>query len=131
MSTINVTANIAVAGGPSLAFKRTLTADAYELLDLTVPSGATDLKVELQPGSGVALLAVTADWYGPELSFRAAKTAAATVFDLDQPFLLAGGALAAFGATQPQTLYLSNATAGAKAKDAQVQILVARDATPA
>lgn len=130
MSTINLAANIVVAGGPALSFKREIAAEAYELLDFIVPANTTDLKVELQPGSGMSLLAITAGWYGPKLSFRATQADETTRFVLDEPLLLAGGAIAAFGSEQPKVLYFSNQTADAAAKEAKVMVLVARDATP-
>ena len=130
MSTLNLTANIAVTGGPAVSLQRELTAEAYELLEIDVPASTTDLKVELQPGSGMSLLVVKADPHMKELSFRTAQAADAPVFKIDEPLLLAGGSIVALGSAQPKVLYFSNSTAAAAAKDAKVTVLVARDATP-
>ena len=136
MSTISVTSNIIVTGGPSLGFTSSFDVEAYDLVDLVIHGGDTDIEANLQPGGAVQILAVGTDWqsdpHAPKgkLSFRVSKDEKAAVFKLDEPILFAGGSLSAFGANEPKSLFLSNTTAGVDKRDAQVRILVARDATP-
>ncbi len=125
-------ATITIPNGPKMTLNRTLTVEAYDKIDVTVPSGA-DVTVDLQPSAAgkVLFLLVTCDWYGAELSYKA-NSAAGTPYALDEPHLLTGkGAVAMLeSAAAISKLLFSNTTAGPSAKDAKVQILVGRDATP-
>jgi len=130
---IVLSATITIPNGPKMPLNRTLTVEAYDKIDVTVPSGTTDMTVDLQPSAAgqVLLLLVTSDWYGATLSYKA-NSAAGNPYTLDEPHLLTGkGAMAMLESSAAiSKLLFSNTTAGPSAKDAKVQILVGRDATP-
>jgi len=137
MVKIIVNTNIAVPNGPAFAFHQALDVDAYDMIDVTVPAppdaAATDKKIELQPGGAgqVQFIAIVSDWFGDKLSYKINKKTA-DVRVLDQPHVLSGaGAVSLFdNASPPTALFFTNATSGATAKEAKVQILIGRDATP-
>ncbi|MEY2586004.1 MAG: hypothetical protein QOD80_2030 [Verrucomicrobiota bacterium] len=131
MSQIIVTANVVVPNGPQFAFQQTIVVDGYDKIDVLIPAtpATTDKKVELVAGSGeVQFIAITSDFFSDKLTYKINSSAAATtVRKLDQPQLFMGkGAVSLFDAA-PATLFFSNAAPG---QDAQVQILIGRDATP-
>jgi hypothetical protein len=124
--TIVVTVNADVASGPKLKESRTLAIDAYDKISVTVPDGTSDLEVDLQPGGAgsIQLLIVKSSVYGADLKYTI--NADATDHVLDQPHVLIGaGSVALYGA-EPTKLVFDNALGS----DAQVQVLVGRDATP-
>jgi hypothetical protein len=137
MAQISLTVDVAVPNGPKLWFRRALDVDAYDKIDVTVPAPpdptASDKKVELQPGGSgqVQFIAIVPDWFGDDLTYKINKKTA-DARTLDHPHLLAGkGAVSLFdNASPPTALFFTNTTSGAKAKDAKVQILIGRDATP-
>jgi hypothetical protein len=137
MAQIIVSANVVVPNGPKFVFNQTLEVDAYDKIDVTVPAPpdttASDKKVELQPGGSgqVQFIAIVSDWFGDDLTYKINKKTA-NARTLDQPLLLVGtGAVSLFdNASPPTALFFSNTSSGAKAKDAKVQILIGRDATP-
>ena|SRR2546423_5850467 len=131
MAQIIVSANVVVPNGPSFAFSQTLEVEAYDRIDVSVPAApaTTNKKVELLGGTGeVQFIAITSDWFGDDLTYKINSNAAATVArKLNQPHLFVGtGAVSLFDAA-PKTLFFSNAAPG---QDANVQILIGRDATP-
>jgi hypothetical protein len=126
--TIILTVTAEVASGPTLKESRTLALDAYDKLSVTIPDGATGLGVELQPGAAgsVRLLVIKSSQYGDALKYTV--NAGTTDHVLDQPHVLTGtGAVGLFG-SEPTKLVFDNALGAGK--DAQIQILVGRDATP-
>ena len=131
MAQIILTSNVVIPNGPKFAFNQKLQVEAYDLIDVTVPKATTsDVQVEL-PGStdGIDFLAIQSDWFGEELKYKLEETG--SDYPLDQPLLLVGkGAVSFFiasGATAgPTSLYFSNDAS----KEAKVQILIGRDATP-
>jgi hypothetical protein len=133
MAKIIVSGSIVVPNGPQIPFNQTLAVDAYDKIDVLVEAGAKDKKIELQPGAAgqVQFLAIVSDWYGDDLSFKVnSSTAGTDTFALDRPLLCMGKGGVALFDTAPKTLFFSNATSGATAKDANIQILIGRDATP-
>jgi len=125
---IIVSANVVIPNGPAFALSRTLAVDAYDKIDVAVPNGAADLEVEIQPGAAgqVRFLLVTASQYGASLSYKVNSSASLAVHALDEPHVLIGAGSVNMLDPAPTRLFLSN-TLGS---DAQVQILVGRDATP-
>jgi hypothetical protein len=124
--TIVVTVNADVASGPKLKESRTLDVDAYDKITVAVPDGTSNLEVDLQPGGtgSIQVLIVQSTAYGDGLKYTV--NADTTDHVLDQPHTLIGtGSVGLFG-EEPTKLVFGN-TLGS---DAQVQILVARDATP-
>jgi hypothetical protein len=123
---INWTLTVQVAGGPKLAASQEITVDAYDKIDVTVPSGATDHDVEIQPGGAgqVKLLLISSDQYDADLTYKV-NVGTADAVKLDAQQLLTGdGAVGLLGAP-PEKLLLSNGLD----TDAAVQILVGRKAT--
>jgi hypothetical protein len=124
--TIILTVAAEVASGPTLKENRTLSVDAYDKISVTVPDGTTDLDVEVQPGGAgsVRLLIIKSSQYGDALKYTV--NTGTTEHVLDQPHVLSGtGAVGLFG-SEPTKLVFDNALGA----DAQVQILIGRDATP-
>jgi hypothetical protein len=117
-----------VASGPKLKEGRTLTLDAYDKLSVTVPDEASGLDVELQPGAdgSVRLLIVTSSHYGDALTYTVNTGTAEHV--LDEPHVLVGAGAVGLLGSSPAKLVFDNALGGGK--DAEIQILVGRDATP-
>lgn len=129
MADIKLTAGIVVANGPSMAISQDLTLDAYDKIDITVASGGTK-DVALQPGPAgrVQLLFISSSLYSDKLTYKI--NGGANSFALDQPLLLAGHGAVTLFTDPPTKLTFANATAGAGAQDAAVQILAGRDAGP-
>jgi hypothetical protein len=124
--TIVVTVSADVASGPKLKESRTLAIDAYDKISVTVPDGTSDLDVDLQSGGAgsIQLLIVKSSVYGADLKYTI--NADTTDHVLDQPHVLIGtGSVGLYGA-EPTKLVFDNALGS----DAQIQILVGRDATP-
>lgn len=124
--------NIEIPNGPKIPLNRTLTVDAYDKIDITVPSGASDQPVELQPSESagqVKFLLVASDWYGETLAYKV-NSDTGTSFELDEPHILTGEGATAMLDPAPKQLFFSNTTSGEDAMDANVQILVGRDVTP-
>jgi hypothetical protein len=126
--TIILTVTAEVASGPTLKESRTLSVDAYDKISVTVPDGTSSLDVELQPGGAgsVRLLIIKSSQYGDALKYTV--NTGATEHVLDHPHVLTGtGAVGLFG-SEPTKLVFDNALG--PGKDAQIQILIGRDATP-
>ena len=126
--TIVLTIGAEVASGPRLKESRTLAVDAYDKISVAVPDGTADMEVQLQPGGtgSTRLLIVTSNRYGDALKYTV--NTGTTDYVLDQPHVLIGtGAVSLFG-SEPTKLVFDNALGAGK--DAQIQILIGRDATP-
>jgi hypothetical protein len=126
--TIILTVAAEVASGPKLKETRGLEIDAYDKITVTVPDGTSDLDVDIQPGStgSIKLLIVKSNAYGDGLTYTV--NTGTTNHVLDQPHVLIGtGSVALYG-TEPTRLGFGNALGDGK--DAQIEILVGRDATP-
>lgn len=126
--TIVLTVSAEVASGPKLKETRTLSVDAYDKISVAVPDGTSDMEVELQPGGtgSIRLLVIKSSAYGDALKYTV--NADTTDRVLDQPHVLVGtGSVGLYGG-EPTKLTFDNALGDGK--EAQIQILVARDATP-
>lgn len=126
--TIVLTLGADVASGPTVKDSRTLTVDAYDKISVTIPDGTANMDVELQPGGtgSVRLLIIKSNLYGDALKYTV--NTGTTDHVLDQPHVLIGtGAVGLYGA-EPTKLVFDNALGAGK--DAQIQILIGRDATP-
>lgn len=131
MPDITVAATIAVASGPRLPINCTLSVEAYDEIEVTIPAGAADLPVEIQPGGPgqVQFVAIVAQPPDAALVYRV-NSAATPARALDQPHLFAGaGAISFLDPAAPAKLLFTNGTAGPAARDFAVQILVGRKAT--
>jgi hypothetical protein len=129
MAQIIVNANIAVPNGPTLAFNQIIDVDAYDKIDVAVPaqpSGTSEKEVELVAGTGVLFIAIIADAYSEDLTYKI-NNSSATARKLDQPHVFIGKGGVSIFDPAPASLFFSNPTTGT---DANVQILIGRDATP-
>jgi len=123
--------DIMIPNGPKISLNRTLTVEAYDKIDFTVPSGTSDMSVDLQPSESagqVKFLLIVSDWYGEALSYKV-NSDAGTPFELDEPHLLIGKGATAMLDPAPTKLVFTNTTSDSDAEDANVQILVGRNAT--
>lgn len=123
----SVTADI--PGGPKFSRSQDLIVQAYQHMQVTVPGGTAaapgTATIKIMPaGSKAQFLLITSDVFDPAKLTYKQPAAAAPVFVLDTPHLLAGGAVDMLG--QPEKLAFSNAM-GAN-KDAVITIIVGRDA---
>ena len=124
---INWTLNVQVAGGPKLFASSTLTLDAYDKIQVGIEAGATDKKVEVQPGGAghVQFLLITSDPYGEGLTYKVNDSASSKVIKLDGPHLLIGKGAVGLLDPAPTSLFFSSSLG----KDATVEILIGREAT--
>jgi CRISPR/Cas system-associated protein Csm6 len=137
MTTINLTLNVQVAGGPKdvLSLPKPIAVEAYDKIEVTIKPG-TQQTVAVQPGDApqVNFLLIKSSLFGPEITYIVNDgtndfPAAPDKIILDQPFhlYLGMGAVSVFGIA-PKFLKFENAPSADK--DAAIEILVGRDATP-
>jgi hypothetical protein len=127
---VNWVVNVQVVDGPKLPAADSLELEAYDFIKVDIEAGASEVEVEVQPGSstGVQLLMVRAAKFSDELSYsvNVAEADPDGRFTLDSlHFLVGSGAMGFLGAA-PESLFFYNDGA----ETAQVSVLVGRDATP-
>lgn len=111
-----------VTNGPSVVANGTLFVDAYDKLEAIAPA-SDSVAVDVQPGSGGQLLAISASAY-ENLTYEVDSSG--TSIPLDGPLQLIGaGAIGLLGSTQNR---FESSNAGTV--DITVSILVGRNATP-
>lgn len=117
----------AVAGGPSVALSQPgITVDAYDVVQVALPDGASGTAVSIQPSSSaseMALVVISSDEYGAKLTYQVDSVGATNV--LDGPHVLIGSGAVSFlhpgGA--PSSLSFTNHLG----KTANVSVLVGRN----
>jgi hypothetical protein len=117
-----------VSSGPSASLSGEVTADAYDKIDVTIPASTTmssPVTVEVQPGTGVTFLLITAVSY-EGLSYKVGTGSGATEITLDGPHILIGSGAVSLLVNTPDKFLFANT----ETTDAKVSILVGRDATP-
>jgi hypothetical protein len=129
---ISLTMNVHVSGGPKMTTTRTITVEAYDSIKVTIlgtDSGSADAdkQVEVQPGGSgqVSFLSITSDRYDAGLTYKV-NSSGNPAIALDQPHVLIGKGAVGLLDPAPAELFFSSSIAA----DAEVQILVGRDATP-
>lgn len=129
MANVNWSTSIQVAGGPTVsASQGPIQAEATERIQVSIAVGDADKIVSLQPGpaSGIHILLIQSSYYGADLSFKVGDGANdSAALKLLGPQLFSGGAAVLFG-RDPKLLKFTNAGA----KKADIDIFIARDATP-
>ncbi|MBX3607166.1 MAG: hypothetical protein KF788_17945 [Piscinibacter sp.] len=137
MPAVKMSISLAVAGGPVLSVAAVENVEAYDVIEVTIPANTTTARrIQLQPASAanVNLLLIQSDLYGPEISYRASNgTADSDPVALLGPQLFGRGVLSLFGNDVLSLLVVNTHPApapGAAGRDAHLQILVGRDATP-
>lgn len=123
--THSFTAN--VSGGPSFVETRSIDYEAYELVKVTILPDGSDMVVNLSADSGAQLVAITSSTY-EEIEYDVGG--GDTGIALDGPHILIGEGIIALLGAQPGQLTFRYDPAADDAHDAQVTILIGRDATP-
>ncbi|HVK39997.1 MAG TPA: hypothetical protein VNA88_15805 [Candidatus Kapabacteria bacterium] len=125
-STINWTLNAQVVGGPKVITSDSTPVEAYDFINVTIPSSPDTVEVEVQPSAGrVTFLMITSDIYHEsDLSYTV--DAETTVIRMDSPQLFVGAGIMALFGGGPGSLIFTNTTN----EPANIRILVGRDATP-
>ena len=130
MATLSWSLTVQVSGSSSIALSRApIAVEATDRIQVPIAPGDTDKVVDIQPGAAAALhaLLVTSSSYGAHLSFKVSDgTTDSSAVTLDSPQIFSGGSAGLFGVA-PRKLKFSNSSTD---KAADVDILVARDATP-
>lgn len=129
-TTLKAILRVEIAGAGTLSATHTLDAEAYDRIDVTVPTGTPNTAtVQVQPGGSgqVQLLLMTASAYPADGSGTAQLTYTVdggSAIDLDAPLLVVGsGAVGLLGAVN-EIVFTNDA-----AEPVDVSILVGRDAT--
>lgn len=124
-TTMKATMKVEVAGAGTSSATYSLTAEAYDQIEVTATAGSS-VEVQVQPGGSgqVQLLFLTADAYSSDLKYSVDGGATDVVLDAPQ-LLLGTGAVSLLDAA-PKKITFANGTAS----DVDVRILVGRAATP-
>lgn len=131
MANISWSTSIQVAGGPTISITEgPIAAEATDRIEVPIAAGDADKVVDLQPGDAdrIHLLSIKSSHYGDgtNITFKTNDgTADSAKIKLSGPQFYSGGAAALFE-KEPKVLKFSNASTS----DAQIEIFVARDATP-
>ena len=125
MPTLSWSLNAEVQNGPKIAVSQTLAIESYDKTEVTIPP-TTDTPVNI-PGE-VQFLAILADRYGKDLTYKASGGPAAAI-ELDAPQILAGAGAVGLLGSAPTTLTFTNTLDHPNTKPVNVQILVGRKAT--
>ena len=107
--------------GPQVAVSGTMPVEAYDKIGVTVAAGATQ-QIDLSPGGAAEVTALVISPDPPDALLT--YDVSGSDVPLDAPHVLLGGAVALVG--DPTSLTFTNGTAA----DADITILVGRDATP-
>ncbi len=138
MATINLALNVQVVGGPQALISQAISVEAYDKIEVTVKPGDT-LNVAAQPGGAgqVNFLLIKSSLADKKLTYvvndgGANNFPASGEIVLDQPFhlYLGTGGVSVFGIAPKVIQFKNNYSAGTTNKDAVIEILVGRDATP-
>ncbi|KHE93430.1 MAG: hypothetical protein K8F52_05690 [Candidatus Scalindua rubra] len=130
---ISVSLAVQVSGGPKISSTQSIAIEAYDSIKVTILGTAqgqadSDKEVEVQPGavSGqVSFLAITSNRYDSNLTYEV-NAIASGVVALDSPHILAGQGAVGLLDPAPTRLFFSSNIA----ENAEIHILVGRDATP-
>ena len=126
MTTISWKLDVSVAGGPSEAVAQSLSAEAYDKIEVELTDGAPEQTVEIGAATGdVQFLLVTSTEYGTGLTYKVNATGNPS-HALDGPLQLAGSGAIGLLDFAPTALLFTNGLGS----NATVEILVGRDATP-
>lgn len=130
MASINWNLNVQATGQSPISIATSAqVVEAIDRVEVTLDPGASDKIVDIQPGGAatVALMLITSNLYGTAFSFKASDGVSdSSAVTLDAPQIYSNGSVALFG-VDPQQLKFSNTSPD---QTAQVEIFVARDATP-
>jgi hypothetical protein len=120
---ITCTHTVQVGSTLQRAVSSVIEVAAYDVVEVTIANGAADEEVDVQPGSDVQLLMITADRYDPPLTYKV-NAAGNPSRALDQPQVFFGaGAISLLDAAAPSSLVVSNATGS----DVVLSVIVGRN----
>lgn len=142
MANVSWSTSIQVAGGPTVtATEGPFVAEAIDRIDVTIPANTNNKEVDLQPSDSksIHLLLIKSSRYGEDIKFKASGDGTEAggggggddTETGDDGVLLTGPQLYSKGTIsllheKPKKLKFTNPTA----TDIQIEIFVARDATP-
>lgn len=138
MATINLALNVQVVGGPQALISQPISVEAYDKIEVTVKPGET-LNVSVQPGGvgQVNFLLIKSSLADEKLSYvvndgAAINFPASDRIKLDRAFhlYLGTGGVSVFGIAPKVIEFKNDYAAGTTNKDAAIEIIVGRDATP-
>ncbi|HAG81433.1 MAG TPA: hypothetical protein DCL61_09725 [Cyanobacteria bacterium UBA12227] len=138
MATINLALNVQVVGGPQALISQPLSVEAYDKIEVTVKPGDT-LDVAVQPGGAgqVNFLLIKSSLVDEKLTYvvndgGANNFPTSERIKLAQAFhlYLGKGGVSVFGIAPKVIEFKNDYAAGTTNKDAAIEILVGRDATP-
>lgn len=133
MAKLTWSITIQVTGAPTMtAAAAEQTVEATDHVSVQIAPGDADKVVEIQPGAatGIQLLVVQANTYSAEnpISFVASDGSTdSAAITLNGPQVFTASGVALFAVDPPTQLKFTNPAAGAAA---EVEVFVARDATP-
>ena len=124
---LNITVSAKVKNGPSISLSSSLNIDAYDKLDVLVPSGGTPKTIQLLPSGteSVHFLLIKSSQYSDQLSYAVNGAGSKILIDTPQSFIGLGSLAALDDSSDPETLVFTNDLA----EDVNIQILVGRDVT--
>ena len=132
MAKVNVTLTVQIVGGPTINESKELVVEAYDKIDVVIEP-EKEKSVEVQPSEGkrISFLVIKSSVYSD--STKNIKITYgiddAGKIELDQPhFYLGSGVVSLLGS--PKILKFKNASEKKLENNAQLEILVGRDATP-
>ena len=126
MGNINWQFQATIPGGPVVILSLpAMPVDAYDVVTVTVPKGATNVAIPIQPSStanDVVFLVVSSSEYDPGVDYTVDALPATHV--LDGPHMLVGSGAVSFlnSTAPPQKLTLSNTTSS----DINIQVVAGR-----
>lgn len=126
MATINWQFQATIPGGPVLILNQpSIPLAAYDVSSLTVPAGASNVQVPIQPSAtagDVVFLVVSSSIYDPGVTYTV--DALPAVHTLDGPHVLLGSGAVSFlnSTAPPQKLTFNNTLT----KDVDLQVVVGR-----
>lgn len=126
MVNINWQFQTTIPGGPAFILNQPpIQVDAYDVVTVTLPTGASNVAVPIQPSStsgDVVFLVISSSQYDPGITYTVDTLAA--IHALDGPHALVGSGAVGFlnSTAPPQKLSFSNTFA----KGVTVQVVVGR-----
>lgn len=138
MATINLALNVQVVGRPQALISQAISVEAYDKIEVTVKPGDT-LNVSVQPGGvgQVNFLLIKSSLADEKLSYVVNDGGTNKFPDKDRIMLdrgfhlyLGTGGVSVFGIPPKAIEFKNDYAADTPNKDAAIEILVGRDATP-
>lgn len=133
MAKVNVTLTVQVVGGPTINEAKELVVEAYDKIDIVIEPDK-EISVEVQPSETkrISFLLIKSSIYSnankkTKLSYGIDDSGK---IDLDQPHLYLGSGVISLLGSNPNVLKFKNASEKKPENNAQLEILVGRDATP-